>query len=279
VVEDRLLPIASPDEVRAFARRVPMTLDEAAFAQLVLGFPRRYLETTPGVEVLRHYALINGLGTRAVISSLARDEAGYRLCVVARDRRFLFARIAGSLSCFGLDIVSAEAFANANALVLDTFSCTDPGGRLETQDERRSFQALLESVIAGQTQLAPLLRQRIPGFSTRIEGLELAFDDDAHPAATKVRLSACDRLGLLYLVSHALSALGYNIEMAYVATHAGMARDDFFVTRDGRRLTPDDQAALRTALYERATPPDPAARAGGSSEPTSLHLASSTPSA
>lgn len=279
MVDDRLLPIASPEEVREFARRVPVALDEAVFAELVLGFPRRYLETTPGVELLRHYGLINGLGTRAVISSLARDDAGYRLCVVARDRRFLFARIAGSLSCFGLNIVSAEAFANANAVVLDTFTCTDPGGRLETQDERRSFQALLESVIAGQTELAPLLRERIPDFSTRIEGLELAFDDGAHPVATKLRLSACDRIGLLYLVSHTLSALGCDIEMAYVATAGGSAEDEFFVTRDGGKLTQEDQAALRAALFERATPPDPAARAEGSLGSTSALRASSTPSA
>lgn len=279
MVEDRLLPIASPDEVRAFARRLPVALDEAAFAELVLGFPRRYLETTPAVEVLRHYALMNGLGGRAVISSLARDGAGYRLCVVARERRFLFARIAGSLSCFGVNIESAEAFANANERVLDTFTCTDPRGHLETHDNRRSFQAFLESVVAAQTELLPLLRERIPGFSTRIEGLRLGFDDSAHPGATRLRLRACDRIGLLYLVSHTLSCLGCNIEMAYVATAGGSAEDDFYVTRDGRKLTEADQAALRTALFGRATARDPAARAAGSSEPTSALRGSSRRSA
>jgi [protein-PII] uridylyltransferase len=258
VVDDRLLPIASPEDVRAFARRVPVTLDEAAFSELVLGFPRRYLETTPGVEVLRHYALINGLGARVVISSLARDGAGYRLCVVARDRRFLFARIAGALSCFGLDITCAEAFANANAVVLDTFSCADPSGRLETQDERRSFQAFLENVIAGQTPLAPLLRERIPDFSTRIEGLELAVDDEAHPTATRLRVTARDRIGLLYLLSHTLSALGCNIEMAYVTTAGGMAADDFFVTKGGRKLDDDARDAVRTALLHRRDAADAA---------------------
>lgn len=279
MVDDRLLPLANPDEVRAFARRLPMALDEAAFAGLVLGFPRRYLETTPGIEVLRHYALMNALGGRAVISSLAREDAGFRLCLVARDRRFLFARIAGSFSCHGLNIVSAEAFANANALVLDTFTCTDPHGRLETQDERRSFQAFLEEVVAGQTELAPLLRERVPEFSTRIDGLALDFDDAAHPLATRLRLCAPDRIGLLYLVSHTLSALGCDIEMAYVATAGGSAEDEFFVTREGGKLTQEDQAALRTAFFERATPPDPAARAEGSPGSTSTLHASSTPPA
>src|SRR5262245_34971284 len=276
MLDDRLLPLANAEAVRAFARRLPVALDEQAFADLVLGFPRRYLETTPALEVLRHYALMNALGSRPVISSLARSEAGYRLCVVARDRKFLFARIAGSLSCFGLDIVSAEAFANANALVLDTFDCLDRTGRLEAQDERRGFQALLESVVAGQTQLAPLLRERVPDFSTAIDGLELSFDDLAHLRATRLSLAARDRVALLYLVCHTISALGFDIEMAYVATALGRAQDDFYLTSGGGRLSQEDRAALRAALFERANPPDPAARAAGSSESTSALLASST---
>jgi [protein-PII] uridylyltransferase len=276
VLDDRLLPLASADDVRAFARRLPVALDEQAFAELVLGFPRRYLDTTPGLEVLRHYGLMNGLGSRAVISSLARSESGYRLCVVARDRRFLFARIAGSLSCFGLDITGAEAFANANALVLDTFDCVDRQGRLESQDERRALQALLESVVAEKTQLAPLLRARIPEFSIAIPGLELEFDDAAHPRATRLRLRARDRVALLYLVCHTISALGLDIEMAYVATAGGLAQDDFYLTRAGARLRAGDRDALTAALFERATPPDREARAVGSYASTSALLESST---
>jgi [protein-PII] uridylyltransferase len=276
MTEDRLLPLASADDVRAFARRLPVALDEQAFAELVLGFPRRYLDSTPGLEVLRHYALMNALGSRAVISSLARNESGYRLCVVARDRHFLFARIAGSLSCYGLDIVAAEAFANANDLVLDTFDCVDRHGRLDAQDERRALQALLESVVAEKTQLAPLLRERIPDFSTAIPGLELDFDDRAHPRATRLRLRARDRVALLYLVCHTISALGFDIEMAYVATAGGWAQDDFYLTRRDGRLSPLDQDALEAALFERATPPDHAARAAGSSASTSALLESST---
>lgn len=79
-------------------------------------------------------------------------------------------------------------------------------------------------------------------------GLTLVFDDNAHPTATRLRLSAPNRIGLLYLVSHTLSSLGCNIEMAYVATPGGSAEDEFFVTRDGRKLMEEDHAAIRAAL-------------------------------
>jgi [protein-PII] uridylyltransferase len=225
-----------------------VALDESAFADLVLGFPQRYLETTPALEVLKHYALMNALGGKPVISSLARNGDGYRICVVARDRRFLFARIAGSLTYFGLNITSAEAFANANALVLDTFSCMDPAGRLREHDDRRAFQAFLENAVAGQADLATLLLARFPSFTTQLEALTLAFDDDAHPTATRLRLQARDRVGLLYLVSQVLSRAHCDIEMAYVATAGGQALDDFFVSVDGRKLVRDEREAVATAL-------------------------------
>lgn len=129
-------------------------------------------------------------------------------------------------------------------MVLDTFT----SGLLEAQDRRRSFQALLESAIAGETELEPLLRARLPAFADRPLGRTLVFDDNAHPTATRLRLSAPNRMGLLYLVSHTLSSLGCNIEMAYVATPQGSVEDEFFVTRDGRKLMEDDHAAIRAAL-------------------------------
>ena len=107
-------------------------LDAARFMGFARGFPKRYLEKTPPLEVVRHYGLMEALGRRAVITSLAREGALWQLCVVARDRSFLFARIAGSLSAFGMNIVAAEAFANANALVLDTFRFADKGAGSRT---------------------------------------------------------------------------------------------------------------------------------------------------
>ena len=243
-----VLPILGPDEVYAFARRIPVALDESGFADLVLGFPRRYLEATPALDVLKHYALMRGLGTRVAISSIAREGDGYRVCVVARDRHALFSRIAGSLTCFGLNIVSAEAFANANQLVLDRFDCGDPGGRLEKPDERRSFQAFLENAIAGGADLEAMLRGRLPSLGRELDSLLLEFDDEAHPTATRMRLQARDRTGLLYVVSEALARLGCDIELAYVATTGDHAHDEFFISREGRKLLAHEREAVRAAL-------------------------------
>jgi [protein-PII] uridylyltransferase len=240
-------PIARPEEVDAFLRRLPVAVDRARFAELVLGFPRRYLEQTPAAEVVRHYALMCALAARPVVSSLSRLHAGWRIDVVARDRSFLFARIAGALSCFGLSIVAAEAFANANALVLDRFDCVDLGGALQDPGAPRRFQAFLEEVLSGTKQIEPLLQERLPGLKLP-PGSTLGFEWDEDAAATRLTLQAPDCFGLLYLVSRELSFAGCNIETAEIATPGGRALDAFYLTRAGARLTLEDRRAVERAL-------------------------------
>jgi [protein-PII] uridylyltransferase len=260
------LPIADPGEVRVFLRDLPLALDDR-FVQFVLGFPRKYLQRTPRAEIVKHYALGASLGARAVISSLARDGSLWKLALIARDRRFLFSRIAGALSCFGMNIVEAEAFANASAVVLDMFRFADPERHFDDDAQRRVFQGSLEDAVEGKLDVLPLLRERLsrlepaPG-----ERLHVALDDESHPAATRVRVDCRDRFGLLYLVSRCISEAGNNIEVASVQTPGERVHDEFYVTRDGQRLDAAAQDDLRrrlTDLGERYFRQDPALLRGG----------------
>jgi [protein-PII] uridylyltransferase len=236
-------PITGPDEVRAFLRRVPLQVDPDRFLHFALGFPRHYLEKTPPVEVIRHYALMEGLGGRAVISSLAEEQGLWRLCLVARDRSFLFARIAGSLSAFGMNIVSAEAFANESALVLDTFHFVDPRGLFQDPGERRVFQALLEEAIEGRARLPELdLPRAVTG------ALEPAFDDHSHPQWTRLVVEGPDRFGLLYRLTLALSEAGCSIERAHIATPGSGVHDEFYLSEAGARLSASTRKGLEAAL-------------------------------
>jgi len=137
-------PITDEREVGAFLDRIPLAVDRERFTRFVLGFPHHYLAATSPVEMVKHFALVTSLGRRAAITALAREGALWKLVVVASDRKFLFARIAGSLSFFGANILSAEAFANTEAVVLDIFTLADQRGRFEESEERRRFQAFLE---------------------------------------------------------------------------------------------------------------------------------------
>ena len=241
------LPVTDDREVRAFLDRSPLAVDRDHFARFVLGFPHHYLRGTAPVEIVRHFGLVQSLGKRAAVSSLAQEGGLWRLVVVAADRRFLFARLAGSLTVFGANIVSAEAFANTQGIVLDTFSLADTGGRFDQPEERRRFQAYLESVIVGRVDLESELPQDAGAVLARA-GLVLDWEDDAHPAASVLRLRGHDGRGLLYAITRQISEAGANIELAHVATEAGEARDSFYLSVDGGRLGADVKIRVERAL-------------------------------
>lgn len=248
VIDSGDLPIEDPAEVQAFLRDLPLALDRK-FVTFVLGFPRKYLAGTPRNEIVKHYGLMASLGARPVISSLARDGALWKLSLIARDRQFLFSRIAGALSGSGMDIVAAEAFANASALVLDTFHFADGERRFDVDEERRRFQGFLEDAVVGKVELAPLLRPRLERLEPApAETLAVSMEDDGHPTATRLRLDCRDRFGLLYLVSRTISEADCDIEMASVQTPGQRVHDEFYLTRGGGKLDAGAQADLAGRL-------------------------------
>ena len=260
------LPIADPAEVQAFLRGLPLALDRE-FTRFVLGFPRKYLALTPRAEIVKHCGLMASLGTKAVISSLARDGEHWKLSLVTRDRRALFSRIAGALTCHGMNITAAEAFANSSAVVLDTFRFTDDERHFDEDTQRRTFQSFLEDAVEGKVALEPLLRERLGRLAPVPEAaLAVEMDNDSHPSATRVRLECRDRFGLLYVVSRCISEAGLDIEVASVQTAGARVHDEFFVTQAGGFLggpARDDLARRLADLGERYFRGDPAALVEG----------------
>ena len=245
-----LAPIVDAHEVAAFLQRVPVAVDRGHFVDFALGFPHKYLAATPAGDVLKHYMLMEALRDKAVISSLSHEASLSKLCLVARDRRALFSRIAGTLSSFGMDIVAAEAFANANSRVLDTFTFKDARNRFADDRERRQFQVLLERVVEGQEDVGPALRARLEPVHRALaqDPLDVSFDDAAHPEATGVTVVGPNHFGLLYLLSRTFAEGGYNIEVAVVETPEERVRDQFFLTKDGGKLTAEMKQDVRQRI-------------------------------
>ncbi|MBI4444721.1 MAG: hypothetical protein HY645_02330 [Acidobacteria bacterium] len=243
------LPVTDSTEIQSLLEALPIAVDRPHFTNFVLGFPRKYLISTPKIEIVKHYVLMETLGTRQVITSLAREGQSWKLCVITPDRRYLFARIAGTLSYFGMNILSAEAFANAHALVLDTFYFIDRENRISQGNQKQNFQHVLEEIIQGKLELEPLLKSRWSDVMlSPEEKFEISFDNDVHPSTTRLTLDCGDHFGLLYLISRCISDQGCNIEMAYIETPGGRAHDQFFLSKDGGKLHADAEESLKARL-------------------------------
>jgi [protein-PII] uridylyltransferase len=214
--------------------------DRAAFLE---GLPVRYLRTHSEEQIAAHLDMARQLDARPVAIDITHDRRVYQLTLLTRDRAGLFAAVAGALSGLGMSIVKAEAFSNARGVIVDTFTFADPHRTLELNpSEIDRVRGIIRRVVEGKQDAAQLLRAR-PKPPAGSRGAQLKprvrLTDDASESSTLVEIVAQDRPGLLYSLAHAISEAGCNIEVVLIDTEAHKALDVFYVTSNGRKLTPE----------------------------------------
>jgi len=226
-----------------------------AVTEFIEGLPPRYLRTHTAQEIEEHMRLHVESRAKSVGVSL-KHEAVWVLTVVASDRPFLFASIAAVISSFGFNILKAEAFSNAQHVVIDTFAFADPARTLELNPgEAQDVTKTVSRTVRGETSVEELLkrRPRVKPDAHAMAASRVHFDNTASPAATLIELVAQDRPGLLYDVAAAISKAGANIDVVLVDTEAKKALDVFYVNKGGLKLS--DAAAeelvatLKTVIH------------------------------
>src|SRR5208282_827852 len=126
------------------------------------GFPRRYLAVHSAAEIAAHFALYRKLDREPVQVELVATHHAFSLTLLTADRPALFATIAGVLAGWGMNILKADAFANAAGVVLDTFHFVDLDRTLELNPgEIARFQQSIADIVNGKQALEPLLKGRL----------------------------------------------------------------------------------------------------------------------
>jgi [protein-PII] uridylyltransferase len=219
-------------------------------AQFLEGLPTRYLRTHSTAEIEVHFALARRLESSPLAIEIVHERSTYRLTLLTRDRPALFAPVAGAISSFGLNILKAEAFSNAQGVVVDTFSFSDPHRTLELNPpEVDRLRGLVRKVVEGKQDATKLLKGRPkPLISTRARlKPRVSFNNEASETATLIEIVAEDRPGLLYDLARTISQEGCNIEVVLIDTEAHKALDVFYVSKIAGEVEEHLKASLIAA--------------------------------
>jgi len=219
------------------------------------GMPKRYLRTYTAEEMMLHLKMSEQLGRDAVQLDLKRGRHWFELTLVTADRPSLFAKVAGVLAAWGMNIVKANAFSNDAAMVVDSFFFTD---RFRTLDlnlpEWERFQKSIKDVLGDKADLDRMLQDRMRSEQNTLPKVkvETRVELDEHSSATTTLLQiiAQDRLGLLHRISSRLAQQQCNIEIALIDTEGQMAIDVFYLTSGGKKLLPERRKELAKALLQ-----------------------------
>jgi [protein-PII] uridylyltransferase len=235
--------------VEEIVARRPADLEAAEVAAFLEGLPRRYLQLFDRGAMYEHVRLARDIHPDAVHLRLDPADAAWEMTVVTLDKPMLFANICGVLSSFGMDILRGHAMTNPNGLVLDVFQFTDAERFLALNpDASDAVLHAIDDVVAGRSTAADRLRGRREGLGRRPRGTGVTpivhADGEASRKYTILEIVAADELGLLHRISHAIAGRGCAIDLVLIATEGAKAIDVFHITKDGAKLTPDDQRAL-----------------------------------
>ncbi|HWT84124.1 MAG TPA: HD domain-containing protein, partial [Candidatus Methylomirabilis sp.] len=222
--------------------------------------PLRYVLTTSSAKVAHHLQLIEQVrgGEPVAVRWVAYPLAGYsEVAVCAPGAPGRFAKVVGTLTANGINILSAQLFSRADGVFIRTFQVSDGrGAALEDDSVWHRFTRDLKGVLLEHLEVQELIKRRRRDLLAKPMGrngeihTRVEFDNVVSESYTVIDVRAQDRLGLLYVISSTLSAMDVDVALAKIATEVDQAMDVFYVTeKDGSKVTGESRMEeVRQAL-------------------------------
>lgn len=256
---DRDRAAALADRVEAIGRLLARE-DPAAVRAFTPRLPRPYLLAVEPEVVAGHFRLLaSSIGANEVrtVAEPGQRPGTHEVAVVAEDRPGLLAKIAGSLSLAGLNILSAQAFTTEDGVAIDLFT-VEPAFLGQVDEERwRRFRHTLRRALEGREWLEARVREKRAHYPPPAADVptEVRVLEDASDFFSVVEVETADRIGLLHELAHAFEDLRIDVHLAKVATYGSRVVDAFYVRDlEGRKLGDAGRAEeVERVLTDRVT--------------------------
>jgi [protein-PII] uridylyltransferase len=233
-------------------------------AHLARGYPGYWLGCDADSQE-RHARLVRDAERRelalAIDTRVDVKRAITEVTIYTADHPGLFARIAGALAVSGANIVDARIFTLTNGMALDSFGIQDGNAAYDRPDKLARLSVAIERSLFGHLRIAEELAKKRAARRERVRGLGLPprviVDNKASATHTLIEVNGTDRVGLLYELTRAISALNLQISTAKISTYGERVVDVFYV-KDvfGLKIERDDRLAqIRERLLEVLTAP------------------------
>ncbi|MCX8064338.1 MAG: [protein-PII] uridylyltransferase [Candidatus Hydrogenedentes bacterium] len=217
-----------------------------------------YLDSFTTDEILVHLECVDEAVEKGFALRCSDDETinMSNIVISTRDKRGLFAEIAGCFASLLIDIHSASLFTREDGWVVDCFLVRDPvQHRPLTETQIMSLEKVLRSVLLeGKDVQALVDKARSKLFAIKkpnIGDTIIKFDNESSARHTVIDIETPDRTGLLYDIAYAFSVMGINIYKAKINTGTLKVKDSFYVDFMGGKISNRIlQSAVRAGLLE-----------------------------
>ncbi|MCK4965773.1 HD domain-containing protein, partial [bacterium] len=194
----------------------------------------KYIFTTSPSVVKIHLRLIREAKNNTFAINVVRKEktglTEFTFCSTI-DKIGLLSEIMGTLTLRGLNILSAKVFTRSDGIALDKIIIV---GLVEDAVWEEVDDSLKRALMGNESIDAQVRGHRkflkITGKKKLTIRTKVTFNNKTSHKFTIIEIETQDRIGLLYLITRALSDLSLNIAFAKIFTEGDKALDVFYVT-------------------------------------------------
>jgi [protein-PII] uridylyltransferase len=235
VEEARAARIASAQA--AVRARLPDFSDAEFEVHRAKPYPYYWLAFEPE-EQARHARLMREADREAApLMVKTRVDSGHavtEVLVYTGDHPGLFSRLAAALALAGANVVDAKIVTMSDGMALDTFLVQDrEGGAFDRPDKLARLSVMFMHVLRGKLKPQIELAAPMGGIPSRTRVFtvppRVLFDNTASANYTVIEVNGRDRLGLLYELTRAITALNLQISRAKISTYGEKVVDVFYV--------------------------------------------------